>query len=374
MGSNSPSPADISCTSVAPTAQGKATLLRVLAGLLDPDAGSLSVDGVEPSVDRREYQRRISYVSAGNAGLQARLSVERHLMLWARLSFVPRRSDAVASAEYSRPSRSTACGRGASTACPWASANVSGSRWPFFPPPRSSCSTSRTPASTSRATRCSLPPCGHAWRWGRPRVVLAGAACIDRSGSRVRRALRDTGGRVGMDALDAGMAVVERDLRQYLSIRGRFVAQGLTVLFTSVLFYYVSRLVEVEPFDPEAYFGFVMVGIVTLEILTASVAFMPATLRAELLAGDVRATRRIAAGPAPGHRRDAGLPILRALITGTATLLVCVLLFGLISSGSRRHSPRRRHCSSRPRWRRSPSASPRRCWCSNRRRESPCSR
>jgi ABC-type multidrug transport system ATPase subunit len=67
---------------------GKTTLLRVLAGLLDPDAGAVRVEGIDPLERRRDYQRRVSYVSAGNAGLYARLTVERQLALWARLAFV----------------------------------------------------------------------------------------------------------------------------------------------------------------------------------------------------------------------------------------------------------------------------------------------
>ena len=68
---------------------GKTTLLRLLAGLLDPDAGDIAVDGIDPGRDRRAYQRRIAYVSAGNAGLYGRLTVEQHLRTWARMAFVP---------------------------------------------------------------------------------------------------------------------------------------------------------------------------------------------------------------------------------------------------------------------------------------------
>jgi ABC-type multidrug transport system fused ATPase/permease subunit len=47
---------------VGPTGSGKSTLLDVVLGILDPDGGAVSVDGV-PLVDRREaWQRSIGYV------------------------------------------------------------------------------------------------------------------------------------------------------------------------------------------------------------------------------------------------------------------------------------------------------------------------
>ena len=62
--------------------------MRVLGGLLDPDEGEVRVDGIDATAARREYQRRIAFVSAGNAGLYERLSVESHLALWSRVAFV----------------------------------------------------------------------------------------------------------------------------------------------------------------------------------------------------------------------------------------------------------------------------------------------
>lgn len=67
---------------------GKTTLLRLLAGLLAPDAGTIAVGGVDAR-RRRAYQRSVAYAGAGNAGLHARLTVTQHLQLWARLAFVP---------------------------------------------------------------------------------------------------------------------------------------------------------------------------------------------------------------------------------------------------------------------------------------------
>jgi heme ABC exporter ATP-binding subunit CcmA len=79
---------------------GKTTLLRIAAGLIAPDRGTVSVDGLDPFADRRDYQRRLGFVSAGTGGVYARLTVKQQLECWARLAFVPRgmRATAVADA------------------------------------------------------------------------------------------------------------------------------------------------------------------------------------------------------------------------------------------------------------------------------------
>jgi ABC-type multidrug transport system ATPase subunit len=69
---------------------GKTTLLRVIAGVLAPDAGRVGYRGLDPERRRRDYQRRVGFVSAGDRGLYARLSVRRHLDYCARIAFVPR--------------------------------------------------------------------------------------------------------------------------------------------------------------------------------------------------------------------------------------------------------------------------------------------
>ena len=79
---------------------GKTTFLRIAAGLIAPDKGSVRLDNLDPFTDRREFQRRLGFLSAGQAGLYARLSVRAHLEYWATISFVPRaaRNNAVAGA------------------------------------------------------------------------------------------------------------------------------------------------------------------------------------------------------------------------------------------------------------------------------------
>lgn len=70
---------------------GKTTLMRIAAGLIDPDRGKATVWGTS-AVERPEhYQRLVSFLPAGDRGLYARLSVRRQLDFWARIAMVPRR-------------------------------------------------------------------------------------------------------------------------------------------------------------------------------------------------------------------------------------------------------------------------------------------
>jgi ABC-type multidrug transport system ATPase subunit len=71
---------------------GKTTMLRVAAGLIDPDLGRAEVWGVAAHENRSRYQRLVSFLPAGDRGLYARLSVRRQLEFWARICLVPRQS------------------------------------------------------------------------------------------------------------------------------------------------------------------------------------------------------------------------------------------------------------------------------------------
>jgi ABC-type multidrug transport system ATPase subunit len=70
---------------------GKTTLLRIVAGLIAPDRGEVGLEGLDPHRDRRRYQRKLGFLSAGDRGLYARLTVRQNLQLWARLALLSRR-------------------------------------------------------------------------------------------------------------------------------------------------------------------------------------------------------------------------------------------------------------------------------------------
>jgi ABC-2 type transport system ATP-binding protein len=67
---------------------GKTTLLRVVAGLLTADGGEVSLLGLDPERNRRDYQRRLGWLPAGNAGVYNRLSVRRNVTYAASIAFV----------------------------------------------------------------------------------------------------------------------------------------------------------------------------------------------------------------------------------------------------------------------------------------------
>ena len=69
---------------------GKTTMLRVAAGLIEPDSGRAEVWGVAPGENRVRYQQLVSFLPAGDRGLYARLTVRRQLEFWARIAMVPR--------------------------------------------------------------------------------------------------------------------------------------------------------------------------------------------------------------------------------------------------------------------------------------------
>jgi heme ABC exporter ATP-binding subunit CcmA len=65
-------------------ASGKSTFLRVLAGLLTPDAGSVTIRGRAIDARNEDSRRSIGYVGH-ESGLYGRLTVRENLELFARL-------------------------------------------------------------------------------------------------------------------------------------------------------------------------------------------------------------------------------------------------------------------------------------------------
>jgi heme exporter protein A len=67
-----------------PNGSGKSTLLRVMAGLLGPDSGGLSWDGLAVTEDPASHRRRLHFVGHLD-GAKPVLTVRENLRFWARL-------------------------------------------------------------------------------------------------------------------------------------------------------------------------------------------------------------------------------------------------------------------------------------------------
>ncbi|HTD07905.1 MAG TPA: ABC transporter ATP-binding protein [Solirubrobacteraceae bacterium] len=69
---------------------GKTTLLRLAAGILLAQRGSVRIGELTPLSKGGRYRRQIGFLSAGDRSLQARMRVAQQLDYWGRLAYVPR--------------------------------------------------------------------------------------------------------------------------------------------------------------------------------------------------------------------------------------------------------------------------------------------
>ena len=74
---------------LGPNGAGKTTTLRVLAGLIPPDAGSLHVDGIDVSARPREALARMGVLSDAR-GLYPRLTARENIVYYGRLQGMER--------------------------------------------------------------------------------------------------------------------------------------------------------------------------------------------------------------------------------------------------------------------------------------------
>lgn len=81
---------------------GKTTLLRLAAGILLPQRGSVCMGELTPQGSGRSYRRQVGFLSAGDRSLQARMRVSQQLDFWGRLAYVPRERRAQMVAESLR--------------------------------------------------------------------------------------------------------------------------------------------------------------------------------------------------------------------------------------------------------------------------------
>ena len=129
---------------------------------------------------------------------------------------------------------------------------------------------------------------------------------------------------------DAMWGSIRRDAILFVSYRSQLVAQFLGPLFTITLFYYISRLLTVRTIhSPGGYFGFVIVGLVIVQILTLSLGILPGNVRQELISGTIERFLVSAHGPINGILGTMLFPLINAIFSGVVMLILAALVFGL---------------------------------------------
>src|SRR5436190_7174020 len=166
---------------------------------------------------------------------------------------------------------------------------------------------------------------------GHHRVGGTGAQCRGAGVRRVAPAAWRAAGADGMRArLDAAWATLRRDTAIFLSHRTRVVTTMFSALFSVVLFHFISRLVNAPSVGtPDEYFGFVVVGLAVLEVLTSVVVLPGTTVRQELVAGTFE---RLVLSPMGALGSVMALllfPFVFSLVSAVVTIGAAALIFGL---------------------------------------------
>ncbi len=129
---------------------------------------------------------------------------------------------------------------------------------------------------------------------------------------------------------DAMSAIMRRDAILFVSYRTQLVSQFLGPLFSLAVFYYISQLLTAKTIQsPGGYFGFVVIGLVIVQILTISLGVMPVTVRQELVSGTIERSLVSAHGPVNGILGSMLFPLVNALMSGVLMLVFATLIFGL---------------------------------------------
>lgn len=125
-------------------------------------------------------------------------------------------------------------------------------------------------------------------------------------------------------------AVVRRDWSVFRSYRFRLVGQVLSAVAMVIMFRFTSELVHVPQFRSSGqYFGFAVVGILTLQILTSTLTTPPSSIRQELVAGTFE---RLVLSPFGAVMSIASMmvfPLLYVMGSSVLTLAIAVGAFGM---------------------------------------------
>jgi len=128
----------------------------------------------------------------------------------------------------------------------------------------------------------------------------------------------------------AAAALCKRDFLMFTGYKLRLLSTLLTTAVSLTLFYYISRLVNSSRIgSPDRYYGYVVVGIVILAVLSSTLATPVATLRQELLTGTFDRMVLSPFGPLRCVLSLMLFPLLLSMLTSVFTIAFASIVFGL---------------------------------------------
>lgn len=130
--------------------------------------------------------------------------------------------------------------------------------------------------------------------------------------------------------LDAFWGVVRRDATVFTSYRSQAITQVVGMLFNLTIFYFISQLLHSKAFaTSEAYFAYVVVGLVIMQVLITTLGLTPTQVRQELVAGTMERFLVSPFGPDYGVVAMMLFPIASSFVSGAIMLLIAATVFGL---------------------------------------------
>jgi ABC-2 type transport system permease protein len=133
-----------------------------------------------------------------------------------------------------------------------------------------------------------------------------------------------------LDFAGGAFGMMRRDWHIFIAYRGRFAMHMMSMLFTLVGFYYISRLVSVGHFaSPDDYYAFVVVGLVILQVVTSTLHTPPTVMQSELYTGTFERLAVSPFGPVASICSMLLFPFVYALLSAVVMLTLACLIFGL---------------------------------------------
>ena len=130
--------------------------------------------------------------------------------------------------------------------------------------------------------------------------------------------------------LAAALALVRRDLLLAASYRTTAISSAVSLVLGLALFHFLSRLVSLDAFaDPDAYFAYIVVGLVILQVLNSTFVSVPSGLQQELVAGTFERLVLSPFGAVRAILANCVFPLLYATVMGLFMLAVARLAFNM---------------------------------------------